>query len=250
MADKHWDRCNDAVRRGQMIERMALELELYDPDVICLEEVPSEATAARLAKRLGMHYAHFKGGWKSKGWPEGISGAVLSRYPILDAKAHPSLNWTERPEKLFTRFWGRVVLDTPVGKLAVHGMHGSIYGSDSRLAEIAEVLPVIKNDVAAGMSVILLGDLNYTPDSPEYAKTAAAGLRDSFGGPSNEPALWTIPSTKREERIDYIWSAGPISKRLVSAKVLFEGAFRTNPDDANSFALSDHVPVLAVFSAR
>lgn len=118
----NWDRCNEVVKRDQMIERFALELGLYNPDVICLEEVPSEAAAARLAARMGMHYAHFKGGWKSKGWPEGISGAVL---------------------------------DTP---------------------------------------------------------------------------------------------AGPISKRLKSAKVLFEGAFRTNPDDPTSYALSDHVPVLAVFS--
>jgi len=241
-----WDRCNDVVKRGQMLERFAMELALYDPDLICLEEVPSEASAARLAARMGMHYAHFKGGWKSKGWPEGISGAVLSKYPIIEAKAHPSLNWTDRPEDLFTRFWGRVVLDTPAGPLAVHAMHGYHKDSNVRLRELAEVLPVVQKDVRAGMSVILLGDLNHEPDSPEYRQIAAAGLVDSFAGLTGVD-LRTCPSTVRKERIDYIWSAGPISKRLVSAKVLFEGAFRTNPDDPTSYALSDHVPVLAVF---
>jgi endonuclease/exonuclease/phosphatase family metal-dependent hydrolase len=243
----NWDRCTEAVKCGQMVERFALELALYDPDLICLEEVPSEAIAARLAARMGMHYAHFKGGWKSEGWPEGISGAVLSKYPILEAKPHPSLNWTDRPEDLFTRFWGRVVLDTPGGPLAVHAMHGYHADSKIRLRELAEVLPVVQKDVQAGKSVILMGDLNHEPNSREYAQIVAAGLADSFTGLTGTDLL-TYPSTVRKERIDYIWSAGPISKRLKSAKVLFEGAFRTNPNDPESFALSDHVPVLAVFS--
>jgi endonuclease/exonuclease/phosphatase family metal-dependent hydrolase len=244
-----WDRCNEVVKRGQLMERCALELNLYDPDVISLEEVPSEAAAAALAKRLGMHYAHFKGGWRGEGWPEGISGAVLSKYPIVEAKIHPSLNWTERPEDLFTRFWGRVVLDTPAGPLVVHAMHGYHKDSAIRLRELAEVLPVIAGDVQAGKSVILMGDMNHEPDSPEYRQIAAAGLADAFAGVTGVD-LRTCPSTVRTERIDYIWSAGPISKRLKSARVLFEGAFRTNPDDPDSYALSDHVPVLAVFRRR
>ena len=48
-------------------------------------------------------------------------------------------------------------------------------------------------------------------------------------------------------RIDYIWSKGPLADRLTECRVLFEGAFRTNPDDPKSFAVSDHIPVLAVF---
>ena len=244
----NWDRCTEVVKHDQMIERFALELSLYNPDVICLEEVPSEAAAARLAARMGMHYTHFKGGWKGKGWPEGISGAVLSKYPIVEAKTHPSLNWTERPQDLFTRFWGRAVLDTPAGPLVVHAMHGYHADSKIRLRELAEVLPVVQKDIQAGKSVILMGDLNHEPDSQEYEQIAVAGLADSFVGLSGAADLLTCPSTVRKERIDYIWSAGPISKRLKSAKVLFEGAFRTNPDDPTSYALSDHVPVLAVFS--
>jgi len=244
---RNWDRCNDVVKRGQMIERFALELSLYDPTIICLQEVPSEASAARLAARLGMHYAHFKGGWKSKGWPEGISGAVLSKYPIVEAAPHPSLNWTQRPKDLFTRFWGRAVLDTPTGRVAVHAMHGYHKNAQVRLRELAEVLPVVQKDVEAGLSVILLGDLNHRPDSTEYRRIASAGMIDSLGGPADTAPL-TYASIKPVERIDYIWSAGPLSKHVSSAKVLFEGTFRTNPADPNSYALSDHLPVLTVFS--
>jgi len=243
----NWDRCHEVRKHGQMMDRFVQELRLYDPTVICLQEVPSELSIARLAARLDMHYAHFLGGWKNKGWPEGISGAVLSKYPIVEAKPHPSLNWTERPEKLFTRFWGRAVLDTPVGKVAVHAMHGYHRDSAVRLQELAEVIPVVKNDLKAGLSVLLLGDLNHRPDSAEYQRLAASGLTDAFAGRTDAAAL-TRSSIKRTSRIDYIWSGGPIRRRFASAKVLFEGAFRTNPDDEGSFALSDHLPVMAAFS--
>ena len=35
---------------------------------------------------------------------------------------------------------------------------------------------------------------------------------------------------------------------LTEARCLFEGGFRTNPDDLQSVALSDHLPVLAAFA--
>jgi len=242
-----WDRCQEVIRQGQMMDRFVQEIRLHDPTVICLQEVPSEAVIAHLAERLDMEYAHFLGGWKNKGWPEGISGAVLSKYPIIEARSHPSLKWTERPADLFTRFWGRVVLDTPIGPCAVHAMHGYHKNSDVRLREIAEVLPVVKMDLDAGHSVIVLGDLNHRPDEPEYGRWVAGGLTDSFAGRSGADTL-THSSIERKSRIDYIWTAGPISAHLSDARVLFQGAFRTNPADELSFALSDHLPVMAVFS--
>ena len=38
--------------------------------------------------------------------------------------------------------------------------------------------------------------------------------------------------------------AGPLAKRLKECCALFEGAFRTNPEDPLSFALSDHFRML------
>lgn len=58
---------------------------------------------------------------------------------------------------------------------------------------------------------------------------------------------YTIPSYKVQTRIDYVWAHGPIVDRLRECRVLYEGAFRTNPDDPGSIALSDHVPVMATF---
>jgi exonuclease III len=57
----------------------------------------------------------------------------------------------------------------------------------------------------------------------------------------------TVSSDRLRARIDYIWAHGPIAQRLTESRVLYEGAFRTNPDDPEPFALSDHLPVLATF---
>ena len=36
-------------------------------------------------------------------------------------------------------------------------------------------------------------------------------------------------------------AGGPIASRITESRVLYEGAFRTNPEDPTSFALSDHL---------
>ena len=48
-------------------------------------------------------------------------------------------------------------------------------------------------------------------------------------------------------RIDYVMAAGPIANRVVESRPLFEGAFRLQINDKESFSLSDHLPQLAVF---
>src|SRR5690625_7717065 len=49
-------------------------------------------------------------------------------------------------------------------------------------------------------------------------------------------------------RIDYLMAYGPLAERITESRPLFEGAFRVNPDDPGSFALSDHLPVMADLS--
>jgi endonuclease/exonuclease/phosphatase family metal-dependent hydrolase len=117
------------------------------------------------------------------------------------------------------------------------------------LGEIEQILRAVGRDIAHGLSVVVLGDLNHEPDTPEYAAWAAAGVKDVFGGPAVE-GLETWPTGQPEQRIDYIWVGGPLAERTIHPRVLFEGAFRRNPDDPGSFGLSDHLPVLAAFSGE
>lgn len=71
-------------------------------------------------------------------------------------------------------------------------------------------------------------------------------MTDSFAA-KGVGALFTYTSPKPAVRIDYIWVGGSLAGRLREARVLNEGAFRVDPADPTSFALSDHLPVTAVF---
>ena len=75
-------RAKKAVAKGQMAKRLAMELALYEPDIINFSESPKEALTEEVAKLLGMHHVRFPSGGN---WP----GTLLSRYRIVDPKNVP-----------------------------------------------------------------------------------------------------------------------------------------------------------------
>ena len=228
-----------AVNKGQMPQRLALELALYDPDIVNFSESPSEAFTKEVAERMGMHHVRFPSGGN---WP----GTLLSKHEILDSQNTP-LGY-ERPKDLYTRHWGKATIKLPQGEpLVVHSAH--LYPVDDptvRLKEIPAILKSMQPDLKAGRSVLLIGDLNHKPDAKEYQLWQDAGLVDTFAKVGEGEGL-TFLSDKPYKRIDYIMAAGPIAKKIVAGRPLFEGAFRLNPDDPNAFALSDHLPQYAEF---
>lgn len=235
-----------ASAQKQMAARFALELALYEPDIVSFQEGPTEKTVASIAEQMGMRYAYFAPGISSfKGYPIGFPGAIITRYKIVEAENCPLIQGS-RPEDLFTRHWGRAVLRTATEELAFFSGHLHPSSADIRAREIAEMLAVMEKDIRSGRSFLFQGDLNHRPTGPEYKRWVDVGLTDTFAAKGvGQP--FTSGSIKPRGRIDYIWAHGPIADRLRECRVLFEGAFRTNPDDPNSFALSDHVPVMATF---
>ncbi len=228
-----------AVRRKQMATRMALELALYDPDIINFSESPSESIAQEIADLLEMHHVRFPSGGN---WP----GTILSKYPIIESENVP-LGF-ERPADLFTRHWGRAVLQLPDGQpLVVHSAH--LYpGADPkrRLQEIPAMLAAMQSDLEAGKSMILMGDLNHRPSTQESQLWQQAGWVDTFDVVGKGDGL-TINALEPKSRIDYVMAAGPLARQVVESRPLFERAFRLNPADPHAFALSDHVPQFASF---
>lgn len=228
-----------AVEKDQMARRLAMELALHDPDIINFSESPSEAIAKEVAKHLGMHHVRFPSGGH---WP----GTLLSRFKISESLNVP-LGY-ERPKELFTRHWGRGTVTLPSGEsLIVHSAHlYPIPEPTVRLREIKAMLADMKGDLNSGRSMLLMGDLNHTPDSEEYKLWIEAGWVDTFAevGHGKGP---TIKADTPTRRIDYVMATGPIANRIIESRPLFEGAFRLNTADENSFALSDHLPQLAVF---
>jgi endonuclease/exonuclease/phosphatase family metal-dependent hydrolase len=228
-----------ATKLGQMPARFAQELSLYEPDIINFSESPKEPVVQAIAKLLGMNYVMFPSGIK---WP----GALLSRYEINNPQNAPLK--TERPEDLFTRHWGRAEIKLPSGEnLIVHSAHlRPPPETKIRVREIEAMLETMSADMQAMRSMLLLGDLNHAPEPPEYPLWSKAGWVDTFTVVGKGEGL-TIKSDKPDERYDYVLAAGPIAKQVKEARPLFEGAFRVNNEDPESFALSDHLPQLAVF---
>ncbi|QDT33222.1 endonuclease/exonuclease/phosphatase family protein [Thalassoglobus polymorphus] len=228
-----------AVKKGQMARRLAMELALYEPDIINFSESPSEAIAKEVAEYLGMHHVRFPSGGN---WP----GTLLSRFEITDSENVPLGH--KRPKDLFTRHWGRGTIKLPNGEsLIVHSAHLFPTPDPSvRLKEIKAMLVSMKEDLDAGRSMLLIGDLNHNPETEEYKLWMDAGWIDTFAKVGEGEGL-TIRADDPKHRIDYVMATGPIAHQIVESRPLFEGAFRLNVADENSFALSDHLPQLAVF---
>src|SRR5690606_11181232 len=123
-----------AVEQGQLPRRLAMELALYEPDIINFSESRGDDLVHEVAEHLGMHYARFPSGGN---WP----GALLSRFEITESQNVPL--GRERPEDLYTRHWGRATLALPGGEsLIVHSAH--LYPTADparRLKEIRNMLP-------------------------------------------------------------------------------------------------------------
>lgn len=230
---------------GQIPQRIMQELALYQPNIINFSESPNENVVAEMAKMLNLNYAFF---------PGGFPGSILTTYEIVSSENRPFLNKTNNnPKELFTRHWGKAKLRLPNGKMVtVHSAHLWPFKKEDndtqiRLNEIKELVASMKHDLAYNSdSVLLQGDLNHTPDTPEYKSLNDAGLVDVFAFKGSGDG-YTHNSIKPSKRIDFIYAIGALSKRIKDCAPLFQGNFRMNNEDPKGFALSDHIPVLADF---
>jgi endonuclease/exonuclease/phosphatase family metal-dependent hydrolase len=221
---------------SQMAERVALELALYKPDIVTFQEAPTEEEVKKVADKLDMAYTYFSGGFP---------GAVLTRFTIVNAQNCPLAMKTE-PGELFSRHWGTALLKTPEEEIRLYSAH--LHPSDDaiRIREVEEVLKVMERNSEETSNFIFQGDLNHEPIQEEYRMWIDHGLKDCYMTKGVEQRD-TIKSTFPNRTVDYIWVNQGLSERLLRCRVLFEGNFRTNPLDARSFALSDHLPVMAEF---
>lgn len=238
-----------AAAAGDVVGLFVQALAPLELDILGLQEARDPDKVADLATRLGMQHVFFPGGWKSKGWPRGIPGAILVRGEILESADCPLVGHDARPKDLFTRHFGRALVRTARGEVAVYSVHLLPSWKNTehiRLAEIAEIEKAIAADRAKGRSIVVLGDCNFDATTEEYRAMAKTGLTDAFGARGAGPAM-TCPTATPKERIDYLWIDGPLTARLHATRVLTEAPFGLHEDNSAGYALSDHLPVLAEF---
>ncbi len=183
------------------LDRLARELRAADADVLGLQEVDrhfdersgSVDQAAELADRLGLHHAfgaHLDLGPPAPGRPPRQYGtAVLSRHPVLSA----TTTRLPGPPDDEPRGVLEVVLAAPGGPVRVLVTHLSPQGSATRQPQARALAAIVARSPEP---VLLLGDLNAEPGTPEV-RTLTALLSDAGAGP-------TFPADAPAERIDYV----------------------------------------------
>lgn len=226
--------------RAQVAARIAAALATLESDIVTLCECPDEETIRAIADDLGMDCVRFPG---PQLWP----GTLLTRLEIVDAENCPYPGGA-RPEELFTRHWGRALLRQPDGtELVVHSAHLHPRDERRRKREVAAVLRSLRADLDAARPVLLQGDLNHTPQGPEHERWLRAGLIDTFERAGDGDG-YTFRSGLPVARIDYVFAGGPLGATIEQSGPVAEPPFTSLPGQC-SFALSDHLPLVATFAS-
>jgi len=223
-------------------------MEKYRPDIITLSETRPEFIVQDIARQLGMQVLRFPSVPKGANWP----GTLLTHLKILESINGPLIS-QNKSKGLFTRHWGKAILQADWGEIAVHSAHLYPGEEEIRQREVREIIRAVEEDMKFGRSILLQGDLNHLPETIEYNSWVRAGLVDTFQVAGTGPAEThrsSDSSPKEDEpnqRIDYIFAYGLIVQNLQECRVLSGPPFRVNPHAKRLWSLSDHLPVMATF---
>jgi endonuclease/exonuclease/phosphatase family metal-dependent hydrolase len=161
----------------------------------------------------------------------------VSRFPIVECTNTllPTLEGWEQRSILAAHITG------PKGALRVYSTHlqasrvidgKSVSGGPQRVQQVAAILKLV---ATATVPIIVMGDFNAGPGTPEMAPLFAT-LTDAWTARGTGPGLTSPASPVREaaNRIDYIFVSRDVEVRSVSV-----------PVDARTRSASDHYPVVA-----
>ncbi|RYF88582.1 MAG: endonuclease/exonuclease/phosphatase, partial [Chitinophagaceae bacterium] len=196
--------CNPPAKPGVLdIDAIAAVINETKPDLVGLQEIDvnterSGSTinqAEELAKKTGMYF-HFGKAIDFGGGGYGV--AILSRYPISEARVYPLTSIKDRkgePRVLLT-----AMIKLPSGKeIRFANTHlDSEKNSENRLAQTKDINVIASKDM---LPVIITGDFNAYPGSAEIKL-----MDEVFKRTCNECGP-TIPADKSTKSIDFI---GPI----------------------------------------
>lgn len=212
------------------LPRLARVIRAAEPDLVALQEVDRKTRrtggvdqTAELARLTGLKGRFGKG----RDYDGGEYGqAILSRFPLGEAKVHKLSETQPRDE--------RIAVEVPVKvgerEISFVSTHLHHLSREFRKQQAAKL-----NELFGGEErpVILAGDLNATPDSPPLKTLSKKWTVAGSGRP-----LLTFPSAKPVKQIDYILFRPETRFREVSIEVIDEAV------------ASDHRPLLAVLELR
>lgn len=220
------------LRFGELatLDELAEVIKKENPDYVALQEVDVKTLRSRAKHQNGKDFLSelaFKTGMfgiygKTIPYEGGYYGiGILSKYPFVETKKVklPSIDPAKEPRVVLYGLTEGANGDS----LIVACTHLDYSSSASRLAQVATVKSVLE---ALPYPVILGGDFNAFPDSPE--------VKESFMNWSSltndEP---TFSTKNPKSKIDYIFGFPEKAWKLISTEVL-------------NAKVSDHFPVMSV----
>jgi endonuclease/exonuclease/phosphatase family metal-dependent hydrolase len=164
-----------------------------------------------------------------------IPDAPRRRYGNALLSVHPIRTWQALPlpsgDGTEPRGLVMAVIDVDGTLVQVAATHLQVRSRSERLAQAARIVDLLgvgPGDEPGGMSSVLLGDMNATPDTPEIAVLTAAFV-DAWSAAGHGPGF-TFDAATPHTRIDYVMTSPDVPAR----------AAWLVPTDA-----SDHYPVVA-----
>ena len=236
-----------------------------DADVMCINEVESRPVLDDFnSDRLNARYP-YNILVDCKNDPRGIDVGLYSKHPIGTVRTNIFAT-DDQDTPIFSRDCLEVEILTasgPIYFLANHFKSKSGGGDDKRTAQALEVRRILQSRYDLNTQrVVVLGDLNDTPDSDPLASLLNMdGLTDvlssNLGPPPDQ--RWTYRFRNEFNQIDYILVSGPLAGELVEVGIERRGmppeALEGSNAGVNSFdgitswrdAGSDHGAVYAEF---
>ena len=200
-------------------ERLAKTIARLNPDVVALQEVDNKTQRAsgvdqakKLAELLKMNYAFGNALYYSGGQ---YGEAILSRFPISDAKAHHlPFRFGNEPR---TALAVRVKPDNGLPEFVFVGTHLCHQSGETRLEQTKELNQLFT--AKSELPIIMAGDLNARPESSPMKVL----LKESW-----------IDAVAPNSRIDYILLRKNDPWKIVETTIVDEPV------------VSDHNPILTV----
>jgi exodeoxyribonuclease III len=239
-------------------DRLLAWLAKHSPDVLCLQELKTEAAGFPLDEVLAAGYQSVLHGQKTY---NGV--AILSRAPLSDVRIGLDDGVDDQQARLVAASLGELRI------LSVYVPNGNEVGSDKwsyKLAWLSRLTGYLERHHKPEQRLLLCGDLNIAPDDQDVArpdewkdtvlcapearaafqKLAHWGLVDVFRQLHPEGGIYSwwdyrmlgFPKNNGL-RIDHILATPSLAGRVRSAEV--------DRDERKGQSPSDHAPVLATF---
>lgn len=233
--------------RGPWQERWEVILEgieRFRPDIACFQELFSDSWAQEIQKRTGFTHRLY---------PQEFCGLVLyTQYPVSSWEV---VQLSSSPLEEYARYVLEAELRIQGKPLVILSTHLSWKLEDgaTRQKQVDDLLRLIQEKTHGG-ELLLTGDLNAPPDSPEIRGLIRQGqFRDLFSASHPGEAGWTWDKRNPyaagsehvmpDRRIDYILARGaaPILEHFASCDLVY-----TAPNRQGIWA-TDHFGVIAEF---